>query len=546
MSTLAPFLYPFTLSELHATTKSLRALLRTSRPPRRACAPLSRRLLSSLAPDRTESFPARLNPKPDDYNASPFLDKCILTIKAGNGGNGCVSFVRDKYIQDGPPNGGNGGFGGNVFIQAVRNCTSLNAVARKREYRAGNGGHGMGSSQGGKKGEDVLLEVPVGTVVREIKRWDPVEARQDLDRQAALFKGTNMEILHKLAETWIFHPSVKSRDSIDPTALPAPPPARRPDLAASEPRAPIRLDLDAPMARPMLLAAGAVGGHGNPHFNTRAEPKPKYATRGQGGATVALALELKLVADLGLVGLPNAGKSTLLRALTNSRARVGAWAFTTLQPNIGTVVLDDHRGRPRRERRRWGADDKPVTRFTIADIPGLVQDAHLNKGLGHEFLRHVERAKILAFVVDLSAGDGVAALKSLWREVGEYQQLKDLEATEYSQRTVRWDPFAGLSAAVDPGRELFTREDVDRLPPIALPPMITKPWFAVATKADLPETRENFVRLQQYVAQVAAGEADHPSGRPNSRRAGACVVPVSAIRGEGIDGVINVALNLME
>jgi GTP-binding protein len=485
-----------------------------------------------------------LNPKPDDYNASPFLDKCILTIKAGNGGNGCVAFVRDKYIQDGPPNGGNGGYGGNVFIQAVKNCTSLNVVARKREYRAGNGGHGMGSAQGGKKGDDILLEVPVGTVVREIKRWDPVEVRQDLDRQAAFFKGANVEILHKLAETWIFHPSMKSRDNVDPTSLPLPPRARKPDLAASEPSAPIRLDLDAPMGRPMLLAAGAMGGYGNPHFNTRAEPKPKYATKGLGGMTVALALELKLVADLGLVGLPNAGKSTLLRALSNSRARVGAWAFTTLQPNIGTVVLDNHKGRPYRERRQYG--EKPVTRFTIADIPGLVEDAHLNKGLGHEFLRHVERAKMLAFVIDLSAGDGVTALKSLWREVGEYQQLKDLEATEYSQRMVQYNPFAGLSGSANPGHELFTREDVDRLPPITLPPMIAKPWFVVATKADLPETRENFARLQEYVVQVAEGAADHPSGHPNSRRAGACVVPVSAIRGEGIEGIVNVALNLME
>ena len=236
------------------------------------------------------------------------------------------------------------------------------------------------------------------------------------------------------------------------------------------------------------------------------------------------------------VGLPNAGKSTLLRALKQPRARVGAWAFTTLQPNIGTVVLDNHKGRPYRERRQYG--EQPVTRFTIADIPGLVEDAHLNKGLGHEFLRHVERAKMLAFVIDVSAGDGVTALKSLWREVGEYQQLKDLEATEYSQRMVQYNPFAGpRPGSADPGRELFTREDVDRLPPITLPPMIAKPWFVVATKADLPETRENFARLQEYVVQVADGAADHPSGRPNSRRAGACVVvPVSAIQGRGHRG----------
>src|SRR5436190_11672803 len=178
-----------------------------------------------------------------------------------------------------------------------------------------------------------------------------------------------------------------------------------------QPRAPIHLDISVHMDQPMLLAAGALGGLGNPHFVSRTNGRPKFATKGEGGLKLDLELELKLLADVGLVGLPNAGKSTLLRSITNSRARVGNWAFTTLSPNIGTVVTDSHSGRPLVQSASGRA---PRSNFTIADIPGLIEGAHLDKGLGLGFLRHVERARILAFVIDLSAGDAVQVLKGLW------------------------------------------------------------------------------------------------------------------------------------
>jgi GTP-binding protein len=162
-----------------------------------------------------------------------------------------------------------------------------------------------------------------------------------------------------------------------------------------------------------------------------------------------ISLELKLLADVGLVGLPNAGKSTLLRALTNSRTRIGSWAFTTLQPNIGTVVLDKYSGQPTARGHRKsstetdpssGAAREPITRFTVADIPGLIEGAHLDRGLGIAFLRHVERAGVLAFVIDLAAGDAVAALNALWREVGLYAQMRDEEERDReAESRVDWE-----------------------------------------------------------------------------------------------------------
>ena len=155
-----------------------------------------------------------------------------------------------------------------------------------------------------------------------------------------------------------------------------------------------------------------------------------------------LELELKLLADVGLVGLPNAGKSTLLRALSNSRTRIGNWAFTTLQPSVGTVVLDNHKGRP--TFRSFGKTGEPRTHFTIADIPGLIEDAHLDKGLGLGFLRHVERAAMLLFVIDLSAGDAVSALEALWKEVGEYETLRNREISAETETRMANERLEGF------------------------------------------------------------------------------------------------------
>ena len=232
----------------------------------------------------------------------------------------------------------------------------------------------------------------------------------------------------------MFYPGAKTAEETQIT-LPPPPKPRRSNMAMMTPKAPIELDLSEDMEKPILLAAGAVGGLGNPHFATRETPKPKFASKGELGVRVTLELELKLLGDVGLVGLPNAGKSTLLRSISNSRTRVGDWAFTTLAPSIGTVVLDNNEGRP--SIRSVGEDGKsPRTNFTVADIPGLVEDAHLDRGLGLGFLRHIERARILAFVIDLGAGDAVLALQNLWKEVGEYEKLRNQELNEDTEQ--RW------------------------------------------------------------------------------------------------------------
>jgi GTP-binding protein len=315
----------------------------------------------------------------------------------------------------------------------------------------------------------------------------------------------------------------------------------------------------------MLLAAGAMGGLGNPHFTTKSIPRPKYATKGEDGLRIQLQLELKLLADVGLVGLPNAGKSTLLRALTRSRTRVGDWAFTTLSPNIGTVVLDAQHGQ--RARTLQISDGEIRTSFSIADIPGLIEDAHLDKGLGLGFLRHIERAGVLAFIVDLSAGDAVAALKGLWREVGEYEKLREQELNTETAKVVgeekgvlTFKPFeASISPALKPeaadgqkssksGKSsptLFKPQPNRTLPPLSLPPISSKPWFVVATKADLDGTQDNFRLVVEYLAQVQNKTLEHPSGKPNAWRQKLYAIPVSALRKEGMEGMKDVCVELL-
>jgi GTP-binding protein len=531
---------------------------------------------------------SNLNPPPEDYGRSIFTDRATITIVAGDGGHGCISFLKEKYISDGPANGGDGGYGGSIYIQAERGETSLHKLARRPIIKAGRGKNGQGRTKGGEKGDDIIIKVPVGTVIREVERTDPVTneemrlqleglapsqpmpggegeefanphlwdkgARADRDaayeaekerRKAArrseiageeepFWQDEDAEGFHggqgDLAENqeptrpagplshdgpykwdkkkWLLYPAITPED-IRSAEFPHFPQPRRSHLAASQEQEPINIDLSIPMEKPHLLAAGAVGGLGNPHFVTKTAPKPKFATRGELGTRITLELELKLLADVGLVGLPNAGKSTLIRSMTNSRARVGNWAFTTLQPNIGTVVLDDNKGRPIVE--AYYATGERRTNFTIADIPGLVKDAHLDRGLGISFLRHVERAGVLSFVIDLSAGDAVGALKALWRELIMYERMKaDEDARkEADQRdnVVSWSPMA----AQGEGRKIGIRWH-DRHPRTSGKwSIIDKPWFVVASKADKEGTRENYAALKQYLADVTKEVLPHPA-----------------------------------
>lgn len=518
---------------------------------------------------------SRLNPAPDDYSSPNFADKARLAIYAGPGGSGCVAFQREAYFPNGPANGGDGGHGGNVYVQAVSGETSLHKISRRRFVRAGKGTNGRGDAQSGQRGDDVIITVPVGTVIREVSRDDPaaddaamarLRYQQRKQRRRAILKEGGEEALaeekQREAEEenpdrhkFVLYPGL-SKSEGGHVMLPRIP---RRDRFFAQPPAPIHLDLRRPTPQPILLAAGGIGGLGNPHFVSRETPRPVVATKGEPSISLTVELELKLLADVGLVGLPNAGKSTLLRALTNSRSRVGNWAFTTLQPNIGTVVLDKYRGRPTvRSFVRYPAAPElglpeeevavePRTRFTVADIPGLIEGAHLDRGLGIAFLRHVERARVLAFVIDLSAGDAVEALKALWKEVALYAVMRGEEerAREVDAR-VDWS----LTPDTDPPLPALPGDDTSAFEPPAAEDaashIVSKPWFVVATKADLPDTKENFEGLRKYVADVQSGEAGHPTGVEGAWRERCAVVPVSAMRGENVQGIVHWTVGLLD
>lgn len=350
-----------------------------------------------------------------------FVDLKLMRLKSGKGGNGAVSFFRDAFRPVGPPDGGDGGQGGNIYIQVVDNLTSLHKI--RRSYEAKNGSSGAGKQLDGKTGEDIIIEVPVGTTIRWIP--DPLELRKYLKENQQDLLEINLELstqdkdIQLLRQSfkpgfgWIF----KERDEeyhrerdyfnelnervkeFDKEII---------DEEIFEDRFPILgIDFDKPTTKPFLLLKGGKGGMGNMHFLTNDIRNPRFSKRGREGLTEFFLLELKLIADLGLVGLPNAGKSTLLRAISKARPRVGHWEFTTLQPTVGTIFTT--------------IDKDP---FTVADIPGIIKGASDNKGMGLDFLRHVERSGGLVFVVSLESKNVVDDLNILIDEVGP-KRMKD-------------------------------------------------------------------------------------------------------------------------
>lgn len=267
-----------------------------------------------------------------------FIDYVKIHVQSGHGGRGCVSFRREKYVPRGGPDGGDGGRGGHVVIQADDRLNTLLDLRYRRSYRAKNGRHGMGKKMHGKDAEDLLVPVPVGTVIKD---------------------ASTDEVL---------------------------------------------ADLDAP-GKSVVIAEGGKGGLGNAHFATPVKQAPRYAQPGLPGEEKDLVVELKLLADVGLVGLPNAGKSTLISVISNARPKIADYPFTTLVPNLGVVKLEDFRS------------------FVVADIPGLIEGAHRGAGLGDRFLRHVERARVLLHLVDVSEGapgEPVENLLMLNRELALY------------------------------------------------------------------------------------------------------------------------------
>ena len=298
-----------------------------------------------------------------------FVDVVSITVKAGDGGNGCVSFHREKFVQAGGPDGGDGGRGGDVIFEASERMHTLMDFRFKRKFTAENGGDGMANRRTGKSGEPVVIEVPPGTVVRE--------------------KATGK----------------------------------------------LLLDLYEPGERKTLVKGGN-GGFGNQHFATPTRQAPQFAKPGEKRDVIELTLELKSIADVGLVGFPNVGKSTILSVVTAARPKIANYHFTTLQPNLGIVKHDDYS-------------------FVLADIPGLVEGAAEGVGLGHAFLRHVERTRMLLHVIDIAGSEGRDPLQdydAIMKELEAYGDLKN------------------------------------------------RPMIVVANKMDLPGAEENLARLREKLA----------------------------------------------
>ena len=297
-----------------------------------------------------------------------FVDMAKIVIKAGRGGNGCLSFRREKYIPKGGPDGGDGGKGGDVILEAVGGLVTL-ADFEYGKFQAEHAGHGQGGMRTGNNGKDIIIRLPCGTLVRD-------------------------EATGKLIA-----------DLVEP-------------------------------GQTFVAAAGGRGGKGNVHFASSVRRAPRFAQKGDAGEEKTLLLELKLIADVGLVGYPNAGKSSLLAAISGAKPKIAGYPFTTLSPNLGVLAVDDQQ-------------------IVIADVPGLIEGASDNKGLGIHFLRHVERTRVLLHVVDLSEDDVVEKLEIVRREFEAY------------------------------GADLLTR-----------------PYMLVGNKTDLPGADENEAKLRRRADEL--------------------------------------------
>jgi GTPase len=294
-----------------------------------------------------------------------FIDRVVVHVKAGDGGSGIVSFRREKFVPMGGPDGGDGGRGGDIIVVGDDNLSTLLDYTYRDSWTAPAGDHGSGANKSGKSGDNVVLPVPVGTVIRDLE---------------------TSELLGEALEH----------------------------------------------GQQVVVAKGGRGGKGNAYFASATHQSPREYQPGEDGQTRTLELELKLIADVGLVGQPNAGKSTLLSVISAARPKIGDYPFTTLSPNLGVVQLSDNRT------------------FVVADLPGIIEGAHEGRGLGLQFLRHIERTRVLAFLVPIDAID--------WQ--AEYDQLR-AEIEAYS-----------LELGQKPHCIVFTKMDLlgdDEPPPIEAP-----------------------------------------------------------------------------
>jgi GTPase len=352
-----------------------------------------------------------------------FVDRIKVYAQAGSGGRGCVSFRREKFVPKGGPDGGDGGRGGDVILRADRHVDNLSNLFYEPIIKARNGGHGQGKKMHGRSAPAKIVKVPVGTIVY------PAEEKQ---KPRTVRAGPALNIERST--------SISAQSAI----------RSEPDWHAPQSAIKPMVDLTRD-EQEFILCEGGKGGKGNVHFKNSRNRAPREYTEGEEGEQGHFLLELRTIADAGLIGYPNAGKSTLLRKISAARPKVAAYPFTTLHPVIGVVEFSEYR------------------RATIADIPGLIEGAHRGVGLGHEFLRHITRCRIFLFVVDVAGSEGrnpVEDLRNLRREL-------DLYDARLSERS----------------------------------------WLIIANKIDLPGTEENLSAVRKKfpkinVVPVSAAEGE--------------------------------------
>ena len=361
-----------------------------------------------------------------------FIDEIKIYARAGHGGKGCVAFSREKYVPKGGPSGGNGGRGGDVILEASHDLNNLIAQYYVPKLIAENGEFGMGKGMDGHAGKDLVVKVPCGTLVWKLPTVElPAEAEdeeeEEEDAPPKLQVSTGKRPL-------IRHSNAGSAMEID---------LSKEDLSESEASDSVKGQLVADLTthgQRFILCKGGRGGLGNRNFATSVRQAPRFAQPGEAGGEGEYLFELRIVAEVGVIGYPNAGKSTLLTAISKARPKIAPYPFTTLHPQIGIVEYPD-----------WH-------RLTVCDVPGLIEGAHNNVGLGHSFLRHIQRCKILVILLDMAGTDA--------REP--------------------WDDYKNLLKEL----ELYD------------PALLDKPRFVVANKMDEAVAEENLKKFKKKVKKT--------------------------------------------
>ncbi|PWU12819.1 MAG: GTPase ObgE [Verrucomicrobia bacterium] len=392
-----------------------------------------------------------------------FVDEIRIFARAGHGGKGCVAFQREKFRPKGGPSGGNGGRGGNVILQADHDLNNLIAQYYQPRLIAQDGQAGMGKGMDGHAGKDLLVKVPCGTLVwmDESKVQSPEVESKVQSPKSKVRSSVTDDVQSALRVAASDRPMFRTTGTARAVELDLAAPGMSEASSSTHSPAPRSCEPVADLTehgQQFVLCQGGRGGLGNRNFATAARQAPRFAQPGEPGEEGDFLLELRLIADVGLVGYPNAGKSTLLSAISHARPKIAAYPFTTLHPQIGIVEYPD------------------FFRLTVCDVPGLIDGAHRNVGLGHQFLRHIERCKVLVVLLDMAGADGRAPwddYKNLLTELELYDPTlverprlvvankMDEPAAEANLKTfkrkVRKTPVLPIAAAFDQGIAQFKK-----------------------------------------------------------------------------------------